>query len=160
MKVKPYLAAAAAAVLAAASGCVSIDRCGADTLGALSVRGTDARPVEHIVVSNFGYYLFNMFPLVTGNANQERWFPCRFFSDHVKLPKMQSLLAAEVQRHHGIEIAELASHYDAAPCFSVSLDPKSLLGLFFCYREVQLSAVLVEPAGEEAADAGGKEARK
>ena len=153
MKPKSYLAAVLAAAFAAASGCVSIDRCGTETLGELSINGTDAKPVEHIVVSNFGYYLFDMFPLVTGNANPDRWFPLRLFSDHVKLPNMQSLLAAEVQKRHGVEIAELTSNYDAAPCFSVSLDPKSFLGLLFCYREVQLSAVLVE--SDHKKDAGG-----
>ena len=153
MKPKSYLAAALVAVLAAVSGCVSIDRCGAETLGGLSINGTDAKPVEHIVVSNFGYYLFNIFPLVSGNANPDRWFPILFFSDHVKLPKMQTLLAAEVQKRQGVEIAELTSNYDAAPCFSVSLDPKSLLGLLFCYREIQVSAVLVEE--DRTKEAGG-----
>lgn len=149
MKTGPYIAAIAAAAFAAASGCVSVDKCPAEKFAGMSINGTDAKPVGHIVVSNFGYYLFDLFPLVSGNANKERWFPFRLFSDHVKLPKMQSLLADEVQKHHGLEIADLASHYDAAPCFSVSLDPKSLLGMFFCYREVQLSAVLVEPAKVE-----------
>ena len=134
-----------AAAIVAVSGCVSIDRCGAERLEGLSINGTDAKPVEHIVVSNFGYYLFNIFPLVSGNANPDRWFPVRFFSDHVKLQKMQSILASEAQKRYGLEMAELTSHYDSSPCFTVSLDPKSLLGLLFCYREVQVSAVLVEP---------------
>ena len=137
-------------MLALTSGCVSIDRCGAERLEGLTINGTHAKPVEHIVVSNFGYYLFDVFPLVSGNANPDRWFPFLIFSDQVKLSKMQSLLSAEIQRKRGREIAELNSHYDAAPCFSVSLDPKSVLGLLFCYREVQLSAVLTEsePAKE------------
>lgn len=142
-------AAGLAAAMAAASGCVSIDRCGAEKLEGLSINGTNAKPVEHIVVSNFGYYLFNMFPLVSGNANPDRWFPISFFSDQVKLPKMQSILAAEVQKHHGLELAELTSHYDSSPCFTVSLDMKSWFGILFCYREVQLSAVLVEAPPEK-----------
>ena len=161
MKQGSLFAAALAAAIAAASGCVSIDRCGAERLEGLSINGTDAKPVEHIVVSNFGYYLFNMFPLVTGNANPDRWIPIRFFSDHVKLQKMQSILATEVQKHHGLELAELTSHYDSSPCFTVSLDPKSLLGMLFCYREVQLSAVLVEaPPAKEPGVAQEPEAAK
>lgn len=167
MKARPYFAVVAAAALAAASGCLSIDRCDAERLEGLTINGTDKKPVEHIVVSNFGYYLFNIFPLVSGNASQDRWFPFRLFSDHVELPKMQSILAAEVQKRHGLELAELASHYDSAPCFTVSLDPKSLLGLLFCYREVQLSAVLVEsgPSSEAsmpalAAAASGPEGKE
>lgn len=150
MKARFLFVAALAAAVAAASGCVSIDRCGAERLEGLSINGTDAKPVEHIVVSNFGYYLFNMFPLVSGNANPDRWLPISIFSDQVKLPKMQSLLAAEVQKRHGMELAELTSHYDSSPCFTVSLDMKSWFGILFCYREVQLSAVLVEspPAKE------------
>ena len=150
MKARSLFAAVVAAAVAAVSGCVSVDRCGAERLEGLSINGTDKKPVEHIVVSNFGYYLFNLFPLVTGNANPDRWFPFRFFSDHVKLSKMQSVLSAEAQKRYGVEMIELTSNYDAAPCFSVSLDPKSLLGMFFCYREVQLSAVLVEPAPKPA----------
>ena len=145
MKAKPYLVVVLSAAFAAVSGCVSVERCGGERLSELSINGTDSKPIEHIVVSNFGYYLFDLFPLIAGNADPDGWFPFVLFSDQVKLSKMQTLLSAEVQKRHGTEVVELTSHYDADPCFSVSLDPKSLLGLIFCCREVQLSAVLVEP---------------
>ena len=151
MKARTPFVAVFAAVFAAAAGCVSIDRCGGERLGELTVNGLPAEPVEHIVVSNFGYYLFDIFPLVAGNAKPDRWLTFAFFSDQVKLSKMHSLLSAEVQKHRDAEVVDLVSTCGADPCFSVSLDPKSLLGLLFCCREVQLSAVVLRPRPEDAA---------
>ena len=140
------------AVLTAGVGCVSVDCSGPAALEGLAIDRMPGRPVEHVVVSNFGYYLFNLFPIVAGNARPGACFPCSFFSNQVTLPKVHALMAEEVARRPGVEVAELGAHFESSPCFSVSTDPRSALGLIFCYREVQLSAVLVESAkGKEAA---------
>ena len=137
------LIVALAAILMAA-GCVSIDRCDASVFPNLTIDGSNLRAREHIVVSNFGYYIFNTFPLICGNANPRRILPFKLFSSHVSLPYMQAILSHEAKKRGHVKIASLTSHYDAAPCFTISTDAMSILGMLFSYREVQLSAVLMD----------------
>ena len=44
---------------------------------------------EHIFVSNYGWYLFNLVPLVCGNASHDPVLPFVFFRDDVTMDKIQ-----------------------------------------------------------------------
>ena len=72
--------AGAIAVLAAAlAGCFSLETARINTNGR-----------EHVLASNYGWYLFHCIPLACGNASKDPWFPWVLFRDDVTLDKIQS----------------------------------------------------------------------
>ena len=71
---------AGAALLA---GCFSMDIATTDALQESALSSRDGKVLEHVVVSNYGWFLFNFIPLACGNANPKAAFPWTFFSDQV-----------------------------------------------------------------------------
>ena len=58
----------ASVLLLAGAGCVVIDESDRHTLDKFRISGGEGNVEEQIVVSNYGYYLFNFIPVFCGNG--------------------------------------------------------------------------------------------
>lgn len=122
------------AILGAAlclAGCFSIDS------GHLARTGD-----EHILVSNYGWYLFHYIPVACGNANEHRWFPSVAFRDDVTMDKIQRRFMAYADSIGKNDIRDLSftsreSVMLELPWLNLPLPVPYLL----TYREIQLSGV-------------------
>ena len=154
MKTPFSIVAALCAVILA--GCYSMDVATNEALRNSGITDGAHEPIEHVLVSNYGWYLFNCIPLVCGNATPGGSFPWRFFGDHVN----PVLLHDKLMTYAGSKNADLKN-------LSLSRDEKVFFDIpgsdipcpipfFVCYHEVQISAVLVNRAERE----NGKETGK
>ena len=141
----------------ALTGCFSMDH-------ARFVRSDE----EHLLVSNYGWYLFHYFPLACGNASKERWLPWTMFRNDVTMDKIQGrfmdyansqtnlvrgangqLTPVVGRRARDLAYTTHESVMLQIPGINLPLPIPYLL----TYREIQLSGVLeapVVPAGSEA----------
>ena len=123
-------------------GCYSMEVASNSALNdSVSANGTE-KPVEHVLVTNYGWYLFNCAPLVCGNASPGGTFPWSFFSDQVN-PEIvhDRLMAYAASRDANVE--ELVASYDEKVFLQVP-EVQAPIPYLLCYREVQASGVLVE----------------
>ncbi len=105
-------------------------------------------PVEHVVVSNYGWYLFNYVPLACGNTTPDAWFPWAFFSDRVSSrllhDRMMSYAASKKAN-----VKELAFFRDEQVFFNIPGTKFTIpVPYLLCFREIQFSGVLM-PRPEE-----------
>ncbi len=112
------------------------------------VPAAGGRQPEHVVVSNYGWYLFNRFPIACGNATPGASFPWRFFSNQVSSrllhERMMSYAAARKAN-----VNDLVFFCDEQVFFNVPGSQFPLpIPYVLCFREVQFSGVLT-PSGEE-----------
>ena len=134
-------------LLAALAGCYSIET--ATTAGFRNSRilGIDGTPVGHSIVSNYGWFFFDRYPILCGNPDRGNggglW---RFFSDQVTLESMQGDLTREAARR-GCELADI-NFYRESTCMLPIPYVNTTFGILW-YREVQVSGVLVKPNGKE-----------
>ena len=134
MAFKQLFSIICSAVCAAAclTGCFTIDR------GNL-LRTNE----EHMLVSNYGWYLFHFIPVACGNASKDRWTPWVHFRDDVTLDKIQGrfLTTAESLGYDKVENLAYTTRESVMleiPGLNVPLPIPYLL----TYREIQLSGVL------------------
>lgn len=99
---------------------------------------------DHLVVRNYGWYLFNCIPIGCGNASEDPLFPVVLFRDDVEMEKIQTIFT-EYAALRGKKPTELAYDMKEDVMFmiptigySVTVPIPNLL----TYREVQLSGVL------------------
>lgn len=126
----------AASCLACAALCLA---------GCFSLEKAEIKNVngEHVLASNYGWYLFHFIPLVCGNASHDAWTPWVMFRNDVTMDKVQSRFMRHAEGQ-GLEVEDLAyttreSVMLEIPGMSTALPIPYLL----TYREVQLSGVLL-----------------
>ena len=100
------------------------------------------KPIEHVLVANYGWYLFNCAPLVCGNASPGGTFPWSFFSDQVN-PEIVHNRLMEYAASRDANVEELVASYDEKVFLQVP-EVQVPIPYLLCYREVQASGVLVE----------------
>lgn len=111
--------------------------------------GRSSRHVEHVVVSNYGWYLFNYVPLACGNTTPGAWFPWAFFSDLVSSRLLHDKMMAYAASKRA-NVKELAFFRDEQVFFNVPGTKFTIpVPYLLCFREIQFSGVLV-PRPEEA----------
>lgn len=135
------MCAIALAVTLLVSGCVSVERAGGVAPAGVSILGAPGTPDEHVLVSNYGYYLFNCIPLFCGNTAREQRGETVWFANEVTLEKTQEILMDEV-RSRKCRVAEIQPHVKSTCFFGVIPYVGTTFGLVW-YKEVQMSAVLV-----------------
>ena len=107
--------------------------------------GMSGTPIEHVVVSNYGWYLFNCIPIVCGNAKQGASFPWAFFSDEVTADVVQNRLTDYAARK-GANLAELNLYVTDNVLFEIpGFDVPIPMPYVLCYHERLVSALLIEP---------------
>lgn len=127
-----------AALLALAAGCFSMDA------APMRLRTLAGAPVEHVVIANNGWYLFNAWPLACGNAHEEATFRWRLFRDDVSVDILQDRLTRYAARR-GCDVAELNVFNDEQVLLSIPGTSFPLpLPYILTFREAQLSCVLMQ----------------
>lgn len=121
------------------TGCFSLDR-------GQFIRSNE----EHVLVSNYGWYLFHYFPLVCGNANKDRWLPWVMFRNDVQMDKIQGRFMDYAGERPARNLAYTTS--DSVMLEIPGINLPLPIPYLLTYREIQLSGVLGEP--ETAAEKG------
>lgn len=140
--------------LAIFAGCYSMDIATTDSLKGSALSKEDDKPLEHVVVSNYGWFLFNTFPLVCGNAAPGASFPWRFFSNHVTAELLHDRLMA-----HAAAIDANARDLVFIRNETVLLNIPTFqipIPYLITYKEIQFSAVLTKSNSHIQPDAAKK----
>ena len=99
---------------------------------------------EHVLVSNYGWRLFNSIPLFCGNAynGRDQLGPWAFFRDDVTMDKIQGRFM-DYAKSNGTTIKDLTYHNYETVLFTI---PSTAIPIpipyIICYREIQLSGVV------------------
>ena len=88
---KLFFIIAIATVLTAGCTCVELTK----NFNGQLTEVTDAKPVAHINVDNYGYYLFNTIPLITGDTKNNSF---KLFQDTVQVNSVVDRLTTESKK--------------------------------------------------------------
>ena len=126
------------------AGCYSMDIATTDALQESALSSKDGRVLEHVVVSNYGWYLFNWIPLACGNATPGAFFPWKFFSGQVKSDLLHDRLMTHAAAQNA-DVKDLAFIRTEKVCFDLpGTDFPVPIPYILCYREIQFSGVLMQ----------------
>ena len=121
------------AAATALGGCFTIDT------GVLTATGD-----ENVIVSNYGYYLFNVIPIAGGNADETGSFPWAIFRDDVTMDKIQRRFL-EYAAYNNREIKDISYHNHETVLFNIPGTSFLLpIPYLLTYREIQLSGALTK----------------
>lgn len=151
---------AALALASSLCGCYCIDVATNAALRGSELTDGVNEPLEHVLVSNYGWYLFNCIPLVCGNATPDASFPWKFFGDHVN-PILLHDRMMEYADSKNADMKNLSLIRDEKVFFDIpGSDIPCPIPFLVCYQEVQLSSVLVKRETRRKAQETPKENRK
>ena len=127
-----------------AAGCFSLETTplGDGNGHAVELYGSNEKASEHVVVSNFGWYFFNRWPIVCGNAHVDRRLPWRFFRNDVDENVLQRRLI-DYASERECNVKDLQIFNNAEVLMSIGVGGVSLpLPYVISYRELQYSCSL------------------
>ncbi len=140
----------AALAISLLAGCYSMDISVSDALRDSAPAADGGRRLEHVVVSNYGWYLFNAIPLACGNARPGASFPWTFFSDHVTADILHDRLMAHAAAIRA-DAHEIIFFRNERVLFNLpGLSLQVPIPYLLAYREMQFSAVLAQRRTPEA----------
>ena len=97
---------------------------------------------ENLLVTNYGWYLFNVLPVATGNASEGALSPTVFFRNDVTMDKVQKRAQRYAQKT-GKQLSDLAYHNQSSVMFNIpGTDFPIPIPYVLTFREIQLSGVL------------------
>ena len=97
---------------------------------------------ENILVTNYGWYLFNVFPVATGNSVEGALSPTVFFRNDVTMDKVQKR-AQHYAEKKGKALSDMAYHNHSSVMFNIpGTDFPIPIPYVLTFREIQLSGVL------------------
>lgn len=97
---------------------------------------------NHVLVTNYGWYLFNIIPLACGNASENASFPFVFFRNDVQMDKLQRRLIREAERQDR-KVENLVWNNYNSVLFSIPfVNLPAPVPYILTYREKQLSGEL------------------
>lgn len=141
------------------AGCFSFETTplGGSTGRSLKLQSTHGKATEHVVVSNFGWYLFNCWPIVCGNAHENRRTPWVFFRNDVDEDLLQRRLM-KYAAARGCNATDVNLFNNAEVLMSIGVGGVSLpVPYLISYRELQYSCSLV---AKDAPDENPRESGK
>lgn len=133
-----------AIVLLALSGCYSMRTASSPDFSNCRLSAEDGlEPTAHVFVKNDGWFLFDKFPLVCGNANTESWFPWTFFKDEVCTERVQEALVhrAEVR---GERIVQMNIINNDATLLQLPGTQGLSVPYLICHHATQISALFAK----------------
>lgn len=146
----------AAIALALLAGCYSMDVATTESLKGSASAPDGGKPLEHIVVSNYGWYLFHAFPLACGNATPGAFFPFKIFSDQVSPGLLHDRLMAHAAAIHA-DAKDLVFFRNEKVLYDIpGLNIPVPIPYLLTYREIQFSAVLTQRKESALPDAAKK----
>ena len=133
--------------IAMLAGCYSMDIASNAALDGDSIR--EAPRAEHVVVSNYGWYLFNRLPIACGNANPDAIFPWVLFSNQVTSSLLHDRMM-EYASSRNANVKELTFFRDEQIFFTPPGTQFPIpIPYVLCFREVQFSGILMPREKEE-----------
>ena len=142
---KKILHLLASSCLLFTAGCFSLETTplGDGSGRSIQLYGNKEQASEHVVVSNFGWYFFNYWPIVCGNAHVDRRFPWRFFRNDVDENVLQRRLM-DYASARDCNVTDLHIFNNAEVLMSIGVGGVSLpFPYVISYRELQYSCSLV-----------------
>ena len=130
-----------AACMAAAS--ISLAGCFSVEVASSPVLGEEVK--QHVIVGNYGWYLFGYVPLVCGNERLDSWCPISIFCDEVD-PQVAYEKARRLSELEGCEIGNFHMVDDNVVMFEFYSIPVPIPWVVV-RKEVSLSAYLVKKGG-------------
>ena len=125
------------------AGCYSMDVATTSSLKESALSSVDGNPMEHVVVSNYGWYLFNWIPLACGNATPGAFFPWKFFSNQVSSDLLHDRLMAHAASKNA-DVRDLTFFRDEKVIFDLPGTNFPIpIPYVLCFREIQFSGVLM-----------------
>lgn len=104
---------------------------------------------ENVLVTNYGWYLFNVFPVATGNAAEDALSPTVLFRNDVTMDKVQQR-AQRYADSQGKKLGDMAYHNMSSVMFNIpGTDFPVPLPYVLTFREIQLSGVLKNAVARE-----------
>jgi len=104
---------------------------------------------EHLVVSNYGWYLFGAVPLVCGNPDPDSSWAMTFFSDEVTLQVAHDALMRHAAKS-GREVRDIEVLDDREALFSIPLPVVSVsIPWVVQKKKANVSATLVKTGGAQ-----------
>ena len=126
------------------SGCSSMDVGTNSALRNSELVEGAGNPMEHVLISNYGWYLFNCIPLVCGNATPDASFPWKFFSNHVDPMMLHGQLTRYAESRNA-DVKDLVFTRNEKVFFDIPGSEFQIpVPFLLCLKEAQFSAVLVE----------------
>lgn len=148
----PKILAVSAAALSALAGCTSVNE--SEAHKAPQIENIDGQ-YKRVLVTNYGYYLFNWIPLASGGEGDGSF---DMFSDNVNVEDAMKTLNSECEKLGSTELADLQIQNTSTCFFKWSPFFGSTFGIYW-YKEVQVSATIntgVEKPAIETGKEGGK----
>jgi len=126
------------------AGCYSMEVATSSSLKTSALSSDDGSPLEHVVVSNYGWYLFNWIPLACGNATPGAYFPWKFFSNQVRPDLLHDRLMAHAAAQNA-DMKDLSFIRHEKVFFDLpGTNFPVPIPYVLCYREIQFSGVLTQ----------------
>jgi hypothetical protein len=109
--------------------------------GTMKIQGGEGEPIEHVVVENHGWYLFNCIPIFSGRFTEEDKETFEWFSDEVTLEKLQHELVDRAKKKNAY-CSNMVVFYNATCMLSMIPYVGTSFGILW-YKEMQLSSDLI-----------------
>ena len=123
-------------------------------------QGVNGAPREHVVVSNYGWFLFNKIPLVCGNAREGARLPFVCFRDDVASDIVQDKLTSYAAAK-GADLSDVNLFFTENVLFVIpGTSIPILMPYVLCYRERLISGLLVDRPKAKSAPKAGPQARR
>ncbi len=113
------------------AGCFSVDA------GSFSRTGE-----ENVVVSNYGWYLFHVIPVVCGNASHDRWFPFVLLRNDVTMDKVQRRFMDYANSRGKVPTNLVYNNKESVMLEIPGIDFPLPVPYILTFRNIQLSGVL------------------
>lgn len=95
------------------------------------------QPVASIVVENYGYYLFGIWPIWCGNAEKPNAMSSRFFKDTVTIDNNVSLIKKEADSYgENVSLGELKTEVETSGSFSAWILWRKIITTSACVYEI------------------------
>ena len=128
------------------SGCFSFEATpiGGGTADGLRLPASAGAPVEHVVVANTGWFLFNFIPVACGNTADDATLPWKFFRNSVHERVLHDRITKYAARRQ-CDLEELNVFNDEQVLLSIPGTSFPIpLPYIITFREMQISCVLVK----------------
>lgn len=120
---------------------LALGLCSCTNVSYTAARGENGNMIpkaKQVLITNYGYYLFNCVPLFSGGEDDGSF---SLFSRNIKLEKAMNTLKAECERLDVKKVSEIQYDEKATCFFSWVEIIGTTLGIYW-YKDYQLSAVL------------------
>ena len=97
---------------------------------------------NHVLVTNFGWYLFGAIPIVCGNAAEDAYTPFVIFRNDVQMDLLQRRLFKEAERQQYQVETLVWNNYDSVLFNLPFVNIPVPIPYILTYREKQLSGEL------------------